>query len=159
MFCVCLYNCLKWGCHLTFQSESNEPDSRCTTICSTDMLFLERPLLTCRSNYQHNPWLKFGGINAATLHQHLMRADVIEHYFISTHFSFLPHIWQLRTQCKMEVRIWSGKTYISKWPKSGCNWWNMINIVHIYAKQCEIMQTKINEEAQTAKFTVFARKV
>ena len=23
------------------------------------------------------------------------------------------------TQCKMEVRIWSGKTHISKWPKSG----------------------------------------
>ena len=45
-----------------------------------------------------------------------------------------------RTQCKMEVRIWSGKTHISKWPKSGWNWWNMINIVHIYAKQCEIMQ-------------------
>jgi len=28
--------------------------------------------------------------------------------------------------------------------------------MHIYAKQCEIMQ-KINEKAQTAKFTVFAR--
>ena len=24
-----------------------------------------------------------------------------------------------RTQCKMEVRIWSGKTHISKWSKSG----------------------------------------
>ena len=58
----------------------------------------------------------------------------------------------------MEVRIWSGKTHISKWPKSGWNWWNMINIVHIYAKQCEIMQ-KINETAQTAKFTVFAREI
>jgi len=34
----------------------------------------------------------------------------------------------------------------------------MINIVHIYAKQCEIMQ-KINEKAQTAKFTVFAREI
>jgi hypothetical protein len=30
-------------------------------------------------------------------------------------------------------------------------------MIHIYAKQCEIMQ-KIDEKAQTTKFTVFARR-
>ena len=42
----------------------------------------------------------------------------------------------------------------SKGPKSGWNRWNMLNIIHIYAinvKSCK----KVDENTQTAKFTVF----
>ena len=60
-----------------------------------------------------------------------------EFFFVNTH-NFVSE--SPTTQCKNEVRIWSGKPHISKWPKSGCNRWNMVNIIHIYAKQCEIMQ-------------------
>ena len=34
----------------------------------------------------------------------------------------------------------------------------MVNLIHIYAKQCEIMQ-KIDEKAQTAKFTVLQGEI
>ena len=33
----------------------------------------------------------------------------------------------------------------------------MVNVIHIYSKQCEIMQQKNDEKAQTANFTVFVR--
>ena len=81
----------------------------------------------------------------AKLQWHLLLQLVQQLHLLQIHFFPSSQAsWQSWTtgsaQCKMEVRIWSGKTHISKWPKSGCNWWNMINIVHIYAKQCEIMQ-------------------
>ena len=45
-----------------------------------------------------------------------------------------------KTQCKNEGRIQSDLNPFSKCPKSGWNRWNMLNVIHIYVKQCEIMQ-------------------
>ena len=57
------------------------------------------------------------------------------------------YIWRTNlhfdmTHSKNERRIQSHLAHISKCPKSGCNRWNMLNIIHIYAKRCEIMQKK-----------------
>ena len=45
----------------------------------------------------------------------VMKIIIVENWeeIIENYFNFDV------TQCKMEVRIWSGKNHISKWPKSG----------------------------------------
>ena len=111
-----------------------------------DMLELEYQLITGlmqQPGFPQQPGLLQAGlmqaglIQAGMMQAGLMQTGVVQHPGLMQQAGLAqPGM----TQCKMEVRIWSGKTHISKWPKSGWNWWNMINIVHIYAKQCEIMQ-------------------
>ena len=56
------------------------------------------------------------------------------------HKTFMPQ--RLKKHCKNEGRIQSDLNPFSKCPKSGWNRWNMLNMIHIYVKQCEIMQKK-----------------
>ena len=44
------------------------------------------------------------------------------------------------TNSKDSHTLLSQDGHFWKWPESGCNRWNMVNLIHIYAKQCEIMQ-------------------
>ena len=48
--------------------------------------------------------------------------------------------WPKMLRTHSEYTLLSQEGHLWKCPETGCNRWNMVNIIHIYAKQCEIMQ-------------------